>query len=182
MSNEIKITYTLEMRCPEELRPKYIDCPELRIEKVEIKIPEYNKFLHTMVGYEYRWGGRNNWDRNDWNWYVNRDELETWVAYISATPIGYFELEKGTESDIHIQAFGLLPNFIGKGFGGYLLTKAVEIAWDMQAKRIWVNTCSHDHPHALQNYLARGFKIIKVTEEPANKPIKSFWELMEQTC
>jgi GNAT superfamily N-acetyltransferase len=102
------------------------------------------------------------------------------VAYVAGTPAGYFEIEKGPEGDVHIVNFGLLPQFIGQGLGGDLLTRAVERAWDWGATRVWVSTCSHDHPHALKNYLARGFRILETTQGPPNPPVKSFWSLMTE--
>ena len=178
MDSEMKTTYTLEMFSPDELKPKYSDFPDLRIEKMEVKCPEFNKFLHTVVGYDYRRGGRTNWSKDDWYKHVMRDEMETWVAYLSGSPAGYFELEKRHEGDVYILTFGLLPQFIGKGIGGYVLTKAIERAWEMGANRVQLGICSHDHPHALKNYLARGFQIRHTRQGPANMPIKSFWELV----
>lgn len=69
--------------------------------------------------------------------------------------------------NVEIAYFGLLPQFIGKGFGGHLLTRAVEQAWAMGARRVWVHTCTLDGPAALANYQARGFRIYKevVSEE-----------------
>ena len=69
---------------------------------------------------------------------------------------------------IEIAYFGLLPEFIGRGFGGGLLTSAIETAWTWAPtpSRVWVHTCNRDHPSALANYQARGFKIYKkVTSE-----------------
>jgi len=40
-------------------------------------------------------------------------------------------IEKDSEGNANILAFGLLPQFIGKGLGGHLLTKAIERAWEM---------------------------------------------------
>jgi GNAT superfamily N-acetyltransferase len=178
MDAETKTTYALEMLSPDELNPKYGDFPDLRIERMETKCPEFNKFLHTVVGYDYLWGGRTKWNKDDWYKYVNRDEFETWLAYLSGTPAGYFELEKRPAGEVCIMCFGLLPPFIGKGLGGHMLTKAIESAWEMGASKVLVGTCSHDHPHALKNYLARGFRIQRTVQGPANKPVKSFWDLM----
>jgi GNAT superfamily N-acetyltransferase len=55
--------------------------------------------------------------------------------------------------------FGLLPPFLGQGIGGALLTAAIERAWAMDARRVWVHTCTLDHPAALRNYQARGFRL-----------------------
>ncbi len=66
--------------------------------------------------------------------------------------------------EVEIAYFGLLPDFIGRGLGGALLTSAIENAWTWSPtpSRIWVHTCNRDHPFALANYQARGFAIYKV--------------------
>jgi len=178
MGDEIKTTYVLEMAKSEDLSPKGTNLPGWRIERLETPCPEFNKFLHTVVGYEYRWGGRTHWGKDTWYAYASRKELETWVAYLGGTPAGYFELEKRPGGDIEVKSLGLLPSFIGQGLGGPLLTRAAERAWEIGASKVWLTTCSHDHPHALQNYLDRGFQIREIREGPANRPIASFWEGM----
>ena len=87
-------------------------------------------------------------------------------------PAGYFELEAQPEATSQITYFGLLPSFIGKGIGGYLLTQAVDRAWQMSpdVRRVWVHTCTLDHPGALPNYLGRGFRIFKEEEHQVLLP------------
>jgi GNAT superfamily N-acetyltransferase len=180
--SEIKTTYTLEMRSLDGLRPRRVDWAGLRIEQMVTPCPEFSKFLHTVVGHAYRWGGRQDWTREDWTAYAGREDLETWVAYVEGTPAGYFEIERNPGGDVHILNFGLLPQFIGQGLGGHLLTVAVERAWAWGATVVWLSTCSHDHPHALKNYVARGFCIVHTEQEPANAPIPAYWTLMLKTA
>jgi GNAT superfamily N-acetyltransferase len=52
---------------------------------------------------------------------------------------------------------------VGKGLGGGLLSAAIENAWGAETNRVWVHTCSLDHPNALKNYQARGFQIYRET-------------------
>jgi GNAT superfamily N-acetyltransferase len=185
MNDETKTTYWLEMCSPGDLRPARVNRPGWRIERMPVALPEFNAFLHTVVGTDYRWGGRSSWGRDEWTAYVRREALATWVAYVGGTPAGYFELERGPQGDVEIKNIGLLPAFIGQGLGGHLLTVAAERAWapieegGMGAVRVWLHTCTHDHPHALHNYTARGFRVCKTEVEPANRPIPSFWDLAE---
>jgi hypothetical protein len=37
------------------------------------------------------------------------------------------------------------------------LDEAVQRAWALAPNRVWLHTCTLDHPAALSNYLARGF-------------------------
>lgn len=165
-----KITRTLEMAGREELRPSRKSALDVQVQQVEVPCPEFNWFLHQLVGAEFRWGGRDTWGRQEWMTFVSRPELETWVAYVKGNPAGYYELEKQADGSVRIVSFGLHRQFFGQHLGGVLLTLAVQRCWNMGARRVWLRTCSHDHPHALQNYLARGFKIVEVTEGPANPP------------
>ncbi len=78
---------------------------------------------------------------------------------MDGSPAGYFELEDQPNGSVEICYFGLLPAFLGQGMGGALLTDAVRAAWNRGASRVWLHTCSLDHPSALGNYLARGFSL-----------------------
>ncbi len=76
------------------------------------------------------------------------------------------ELEAQAGGSVEIVYFGLLPEFIGQGLGGALLSAAVGRAWEVRdTKRVWVHTCSQDHENALSNYLARGFELFRTEEE-----------------
>jgi GNAT superfamily N-acetyltransferase len=101
------------------------------------------------------------WTYQQWLAYLDRPELQTWVGYVSGTPAGYFELEAQAEGNVEIAYFGLLPRFVGQGLGGALLTAAVEKAWEMKAARVWLHTCTLDHPAALTNYQRRGFSLFR---------------------
>jgi GNAT superfamily N-acetyltransferase len=72
--------------------------------------------------------------------------------------VGFFLLERHG-ADIEIKLFGLLPEWIGRRVGGWLLTEAVRRAWATGPARVILNTCSLDGPAALPNYLARGFTV-----------------------
>jgi GNAT superfamily N-acetyltransferase len=170
---EQKISYHLEMLSRDDLRPSERTATEFEIKRVEIACPEFNWFLHHAVGADFRWGGREKWGRQEWTEYVDRPQLETWVAYVKGTPAGYYELEKQEDGSVRIECFGLRRLFFGQGLGGGLLTKAIERCWEMDASRVWLSTCSHDHAHALQNYLARGFKLVNETTGPPNSPRES---------
>jgi GNAT superfamily N-acetyltransferase len=103
------------------------------------------------------------------------------VAWLDGAPAGYLELAISPAPDsaasdsgapdsvgthVEIAYFGLLPQFVGRGLGGQLLTEGVRRAWTLHERvpgcapveRVWVHTCTLDGPHALRNYLARGFQ------------------------
>ena len=92
---------------------------------------------------------------------------------MSGTPAGYFELERQAEGSVEIAYFGLLPQFVGRGLGGALLSAAVERGWEGGARRVWLHTCSLDHAAALPAYQARGFRIFETETAVRDLPERS---------
>jgi GNAT superfamily N-acetyltransferase len=154
-------TWSLEMRSPADLRPAPRPDLDLRLTRAELASPEFARFLYTAVGGDWYWLDRLGWTYAQWEERLSRPGLETWAAYVCGTPAGYFELDPQEAGSVEIAYFGLLPGFIGKGLGGWLLTQAIERAWAMGAERVWVHTCSLDGPSALANYQARGMTVFK---------------------
>ena len=165
-------TYHLEMRNPDELRPARLEDDNIAIRRAAVACPELNRFLYTAVGGDWFWYDRLDWTYEKWKAYVDRPELETWVGYYADTPFGYFTLESQAEGNVELRNFGLLPQFIGRRLGGHLLTAAIERGWQMGASRVWVHTCTLDHPRALENYKARGFRLFKTEEAEQLVPDK----------
>jgi GNAT superfamily N-acetyltransferase len=158
---ELEITtWSLELLDPRELKPAAAPTEDLKLQRAEIPCPEFSRFLYTAVGGPWYWLDRLQWSCADWERYLGRTTVETWVAYLQGTPTGYFELEQQDDgATIEIAQFGLLPRFIGRGLGGHLLTLAARRAWAMEPRRVRVHTFSLDGPHALANYKARGFHV-----------------------
>jgi len=147
----------LEMRSPAELRPVRTESPSTRVERVSGCPPSFWRYLYTEVGRDYRWIDRLSWTDDQIRAYLGSAGVSLWVMWVDGAPAGYFELQRDKSGGVEIAYFGLLPDFIGRGLGGYLLTVAVEQAWTTGANRVWLHTNTLDHPAALPNYLKRGF-------------------------
>jgi GNAT superfamily N-acetyltransferase len=152
-------TYYLEMKSPslfkEGKNPKCLEVAEVGIRQFQL-----NKFLYQYVGEPWEWTDKLSWSDSQWQQYIERENLKTWLAYIEGSPAGYYELEQLEGGNTEIAYFGLTPVFIGKGIGGYFLSEAIKSAWDWAGtKRVWAHTCTLDHPGALKNYLSRGMEI-----------------------
>ncbi len=146
---------------PRELKPKYCRDIDFSIKECLVKQHPFNRFLYEIVGKQWHWIDKLYWSDERWKKYVEDKDLRTWVAYKGGSPAGYYELQHQEDGNVEIMYLGLCPAFIGKGFGGPLVSNAIQSAWGWEAKRVSVNTCSLDHPDALPNYRARGFKIYK---------------------
>ena len=121
---------------------------------------QLNKFFYKQIGKNYYWTDRLIWTDQDWIKYISKKNVFTYVLYENNNIAGFFELihhEKKKEAELAY--LGLLHEFIGKKLGAHLLSQAIEISWNFKINRVWVHTCSLDHPNALKNYLGRGMKI-----------------------
>ncbi|RKF15569.1 GNAT family N-acetyltransferase [Alginatibacterium sediminis] len=148
--------YYLEMLNESELKAK-TESYGLLIVEMKHKQWQFNRFLYELVGSAWQWTDKLSWSEKQWQNYVDND-LFTWVAYMDGAVAGYFELQLQHQKQVEIRYFGLSEPFIGRGLGGYLLSEAISKAWSLNdCKRVWVHTCSDDHPSALTNYMSRGF-------------------------
>lgn len=171
--DNVKITWELAITDPAGFCPVTDRDDRLEFRQAGQPCAAFNWFLFQAVGEQHRWGGRGDWNRQQWSDLIDRDEFQTWVGYVEGTPAGYAELERQDDGSVRILCFGLLPDFIGRGLGSRLLSETVERAWAMGANRVWLRTCSHDHPHALPNYQARGFELVEETTSEPNPALTS---------
>lgn len=168
----MRVTTTyLEQTSPADLTPAAVPAEPLEIRRAELPSPEFSRFLYTAVGGDWHWIDRLHWTWRDWSTLLTASGVETWVGYSRGTPAGFVELS-ARDGAVEIDYFGLLPGFLGRGFGGHLLTEGVRRAWSLADRwpdqppttRVWVHTCSLDGPVALTNYTRRGFRPYRTEE------------------
>ena len=161
MKKEIHRNY-LEINSLENLYPAKINTDLCEIQLVSPPDFQLNKFFYKEIGKEHRWVDRLSWNNNQWIKYVNDPKVRTFILRKGDDLVGYYEqIFSEDKSECEIAYFGILKEYFGKKFGGYLLSDAIKKSFDYGAKRVWVHTCSLDHKHALKNYLSRGMKIFK---------------------
>ena len=161
----IVTTTYLELLSLEQLRPAQPSISGMQITESPPGDWQFNRSMYLAVGTPWAWNDKRTWSDDQWQTYVQTDQLRTFAAYENDQMAGYYELRQvanSQENGVEIAYFGLLPAFIGRGLGGVLLTSAIQAAWEISPTRVWVQTCSLDHPAALANYQARGMKVYKV--------------------
>jgi GNAT superfamily N-acetyltransferase len=169
-------TWYLEQDDPALIRPARPTAEPVEIIRAEVPSPELNRFLYTAVGGDWSWSDRLPWTWRQWQEWLDRPGVETWVGYVRGTPAGYAELDGSRTGTVDIAYFGLLPRFAGQGIGGHLLTVTLRNAWSLAERhdgfppveRVTVNTCSLDGPAALTNYQARGLRIRRTETKPSD--------------
>ena len=151
----------LELKDLKHLKVNSVNKTKFLIKKIQ---PDFqlNKFFYKQVGKKHRWIDRLSWSDGKWMNYISNKNLETYIISESDELAGFFELLYNPElKETEISYFGLLEEYIGKGIGGYALSVAIKKSFEKNIRRVWLHTCTLDHPNALKNYIARGMTVFK---------------------
>lgn len=154
-----------------QFRPALIADPDLLILEAREPFVAFYRFLYDAVGREYAWIDRLLWSDAQFREYLARPTTTVLVLYFRGIPVGYIELDAAEGPTTEIAYFGLMPTVHGRGFGKHLLSVGVRRAFDDGAERVWLHTCTLDGPHAIANYMARGFIPYKTTTQDEPVPI-----------
>ncbi len=114
--------------------------------------------LYDAVGRDYAWEDAHQKPEEETQAWLDHDEVELFTLMSGGWPQGFFVYDLTEPGVCELALFGLVPQAIGKGLGTFLLRTAILDAWDKPGvERLTVNTCTLDHPRALQNYQRHGF-------------------------
>jgi ribosomal protein S18 acetylase RimI-like enzyme len=170
MRVEETVTY-LEMTAPGQLRPGRPAPAPVEMDKLDRASWPLLRSTYERIGAPLNWqsrrAGPDTWPVERWVELLARPGTHAWVARVEGEVAGLVELKVQPGGDVEITVFGLVPEFVGKGFGSQVLTLATMLAWnaepvdDAPVRRVWLHTSSRDHPHARPNYERRGFRVFR---------------------
>ena len=155
---ETVVTY-LEMTAAPARPPRPPPRPDLEIRRARRPTVSFYRCLYAAVGEPWTWTVRRWLSDAELAAILHDPRVEVNVLWAGGVPAGYAELDRRTLPDIEVGYFGLMPEFIGQGLGGYLLDWAIHHAWRSRPRRLWLHTCDLDHPRALDFYQSHGFRI-----------------------
>ena len=163
------IVTTLEMRRRPPLRP----IPGSRFRLVRWERPAIDRYrtLFARVG-------------APWLWFSRLVMADAALSAILGDPliqvhavidpagieVGMVELDLRQPAACEISYFGLVPELAGQGHGRWLMAETLARSWNKGVERVWLHTCTLDHPGALGFYRAQGFVAVKRTIETFPDP------------
>ncbi len=153
----------LEMRAASSVVPFAFPDVEAVVRRLDVVPGSLYRYLYREVGRPWHWLDRWDWSDARVAEHLASGGIEIWLLTVAGTPAGYFELHR-TAREVEVCYFGLLPQFTGQRLGPALLTVAAQHAWSTEPDRVWLHTCSLDHPAAIANYQRVGF--VSYREEP----------------
>jgi len=156
------VTY-LEMTKPPRIQHQSRRTENLSIIRTHRPTIGFYRYLYQAVGEDWLWYERQQMSDHELEQIITDPDVRIYVLYVNGTPAGYSEIDcrKPQRNGIELAYFGLIPDFIGRGLGGYFLRWSVGKAWSLEPKRLWVHTCNFDTPHAIATYQKAGFTAYK---------------------
>jgi len=162
------VTY-LELRTP----PVIIEAPttsEFQIRSVSQLDLDWYRQLYRRIGERWLWFSRLRLSDDELRAVLDDPGVDIFALSYNGEDHGLLELDRRRMPDIEITFFGVTTEMIGKGAGRALLAHALKLAWGHQPQRVWLHTCTSDHPSALGFYRKFGFvpykRAIEIEDDP----------------
>ncbi len=157
MVRKVKTTVThLEMLTDPHLR-----CPlpvgKTAFIRAETPPVHFYRYLYDTIGQDYFWVNRRALSDEDLLKIIHDDQVYIYVLYMNGAPAGFAELDLRSMPTADLSFLGIMPEFIGRGLGRFLLCETIGLAWMYHPKKLTVQTCTLDHRSALPLYQRNGF-------------------------
>lgn len=163
------IVTTLEMRARAPARP-LADSP-LQLVRWARPDPDKYRVLFTRVGGPWLWYSRLAMTDAALRAAIDRPQTQIHAVVDRAgIEVGLLELTHPEPHWCSLDYFGLVPELAGRGHGRWLMAMAMALMWRPGVAFLRVNTCTLDHPSALNFYRAQGFEAVSRTIETFPDP------------
>jgi GNAT superfamily N-acetyltransferase len=158
----------LEMTARPALRPDPPGAWTLR----RVEAPDLNWFrdLYRRVGEEWLWFSRLQMTDTELTAIIHSPLVEVYALVQDGRDEGLLELDFREAGQCELAFFGVTAKLIGGGAGRWLMNRALELMWSRPVARVWVHTCTLDHPAALAFYQRAGFRPFRRQVEIADDP------------
>ena len=160
--------YYLEMFAPSQ---RDVPAPRegLRVLHAHSPTVPYYRFLYNAVGKDYHWLSRRKLSDAELATIIQDPRNELHVLHVDGSPSGFAELDRRRPYEVELVQFGLMPEFIGQGLGTWFLQWTIDTVWSYQPKRLWLHTCTLDHPAAMRLYKKAGF--VQLSQEAIRREL-----------
>ncbi len=163
------VVTSLEMKA--RPRPRPVPESPLRLVPWPAPAPDKYRALFRRVGAPWLWFSRLVMDEARLTAILHDPNVAIYAVVDRAgIEVGMLELDFRQAGQCELGFVGLVPELAGKGHGSWLMAHALMLAWAPGIERVWVHTCTLDHPAALGFYRKHGFVAYKRTVETFADP------------
>ncbi len=131
---------------------------------------DWYRDLFRRVGEEWLWFSRARMPDAELSAILGSPLVEVYALEHAGHGEGMLELDFREAGHCEIAFFGVTAKLIGSGAGRWLMNRALELAWSRPIARLWLHTCTHDHPGAVAFYQRSGFRAFRRQIEIEDDP------------
>lgn len=102
--------------------------------------------------------------------FISGPKVEILALQKDGEDIGMAEIDFSRAGDAEIVTFGVVEEAIGTGAARHLMEHTLARAFRPGVARVWLHTCTFDHPAAIRFYLRAGFRAWKYAIEVSDDP------------
>jgi GNAT superfamily N-acetyltransferase len=138
----------------------------------KVENPDLNWFreLYRRIGEEWLWFSRLGMSDAQLAAMLHSLCAEIYALVYEGRDEGVLHLDFCEPGQCELALFGVSAKLVGSGAGRWLMNRALELAWSRSVTRVWVHTCTFDHPSALAFYQRSGFRAFRRQIEVADDP------------
>jgi len=163
------VVTSLQMTARPEPRPERTSAG-WTLRHVERPDLDWYRDLYRRVGQDWLWFSRLSMDDAALATILQSPDVEVFSFEVDGASEGLLELDFRSPGECELAFFGLTARAQGTGAGRWLMNRALERAWSRPIGRLWVHTCTFDHPAALAFYMRSGFVPFRQQIEIADDP------------
>ena len=162
----INVVTWLEMRSP----PAVPIAEPIGLRRVPQPDVDWYRALFRRVGTPWLWTMHLELGDEELRAAIHDPRLPVFVALDGSEEVGLVVLDLHRPGEVEILDFGLVPEATGRRLGRRMMAATLEHAFAARPERVWLHTCTHDHPAAVGFYKACGFVAdaagIEVLDDP----------------
>ena len=126
--------------------------------------------LYRRVGEDWLWFSRLQESLSMLESIIRDPGVEIFALTVENEDKGLLELDFRTDRECELAFLGITADLQGCGLGSQLLDYGIKQAWSKSIDRLWVHTCTFDHPRALELCQQAGFIPFKMQLEVLDDP------------
>ena len=162
------VVLNLEMRAKPAARPA-IDGPWRLVPQRDPDAAWY-RTLFRHIGEPYLWVSRLRMTDEVLLRAIRDPQVHLFTLQVDGADEGILELDFRVPGECEIAFLGVTERLVGTRAARFLMNEALDRAWTSGIERVWLHTCTLDHPKAIPFYLRSGFVPYKYQVEILDDP------------
>lgn len=164
------VVTSLEMHSAPPQKANPVSSGQFTLARLSGKDADRYLAIYRTLGHRWMWFSRLILPRDSVAAILDDPYVKAFCLVKEGRDIGLLELDFRVAGECELAFFGLVEVAIGQGAGRWMMNRALELAWAEPIARLWVHTCTFDHPGAPDFYRSSGFRVFRTGIEIADDP------------